>query len=158
LPAILVVSYNPAVLGQSDTSRRISGAIVTREGEAVPGARVTIISVAGEEVVVTSETGDFRAVAPIGKVTLRVEGKTLETRARSINENEGAENLRIEVSYVIPPFHDSIVIEASALDPGIDRRNDAIYKNTLFSRDDQVFETLDAGINAGQHEGGGKSV
>ncbi|MBO0719907.1 MAG: TonB-dependent receptor, partial [Blastocatellia bacterium] len=26
------------------------------------------------------------------------------------------------------------------------------------SRDDQVFQTLDAGINAGQHEGGGKSL
>jgi len=37
-------------------------------------------------------------------------------------------------------------------------RNDAVYKNTLFNRDDQIFDTLAAGINAGQHEGGGKSV
>jgi hypothetical protein len=62
------------------------------------------------------------------------------------------------VSYLIPPLHDTIVIEASALEPGIARRNDAVYKNTLFSRDDQIFQTLEAGINAGQHEGGGKSV
>jgi len=40
----------------------------------------------------------------------------------------------------------------------IDRRNEAVYRDTLFSRDDQVFHTLDAGINAGQHEGGGKSL
>src|SRR4029453_6775493 len=52
----------------------------------------------------------------------------------------------------------SMVIQASALDPGIERRNNEIYKSTLFSRDDQVFNTLDAGINAGQHEGGGKSL
>ncbi len=66
--------------------------------------------------------------------------------------------MRLEAAYTIPPIHDSIVIEASTLDPGIDRRNDTVYKNTLFSRDDQIFQTLDAGINAGQHEGGGKSV
>ena len=33
-----------------------------------------------------------------------------------------------------------------------------VYREALFSRDDQIFHTLDAGINAGQHEGGGKSV
>src|SRR5204863_7482233 len=56
------------------------------------------------------------------------------------------------------PVHESVVITASQLDPTIDRRNDTIYKDTLFARDDQIFHTLDAGINAGQHEGGGKSV
>ena len=50
------------------------------------------------------------------------------------------------------------MISASQLDPVIDRRNEAVYRDTLFSRDDQVFHTLDAGINAGQHEGGGKSL
>src|SRR5205085_4443485 len=47
---------------------------------------------------------------------------------------------------------------AAPLDPAIDRRNDVIYKNTLFGRDDQLVQTLNAGINVGQHEGGGKSL
>ena len=34
----------------------------------------------------------------------------------------------------------------------------AIYDETLFGRDDQIIFTLNAGINAGQHEGGGKSL
>jgi len=50
------------------------------------------------------------------------------------------------------------VIEAANLDPAIERLNDTVYQNTLFARDDQLFQTLDAGINAGQHEGGGKSL
>ncbi len=33
-----------------------------------------------------------------------------------------------------------------------------MFQQTLFSRDDQVFHQLNAGINAGQHEGGGKSI
>jgi outer membrane receptor protein involved in Fe transport len=67
-------------------------------------------------------------------------------------------DLHIVVRKANVSVHDSIVIRASAVIPGIDRRDDAIYQNTLFSRDDQLFYTLDAGINAGQHEGGGKSV
>jgi hypothetical protein len=58
----------------------------------------------------------------------------------------------------IPPVHTTIVITASPDEPAIDRRNAAVFSRTLFSRDDQIFHILDAGINAGQHEGGGKSV
>lgn len=59
---------------------------------------------------------------------------------------------------VIPPVHTSIVITASPIEPSIDRRNAEVFQQTLFSRDDQVFHQLNAGINAGQHEGGGKSI
>src|SRR6266540_244565 len=63
-----------------------------------------------------------------------------------------------ETSPAIPPLHTSIVITASPVEPAIDRRNAEIFQRTLFSRDDQIFHVLDAGINAGQHEGGGKSL
>ena len=69
-----------------------------------------------------------------------------------------SEKLRLQIDYVIPAGRESIVITATEADPAIDRRNDSVYKNTLFLRDDQLFETLDSGINAGQHEGGGKSL
>ena len=50
------------------------------------------------------------------------------------------------------------MITAKPVEPGIDRRNSEVFTRTLFSRDDQIFHVLDAGINAGQHEGGGKSL
>ncbi len=59
---------------------------------------------------------------------------------------------------VIQPLHTSIVITASPVEPTFDRRNSEVFDRTLFSRDDQLFHVLDAGINAGQHEGGGKSL
>jgi hypothetical protein len=59
---------------------------------------------------------------------------------------------------VLPPVHTTIVIVASPVEPSIDHRNAEIFGRTLFSRDDQIFHVLDAGIDAGQHEGGGKSV
>lgn len=58
----------------------------------------------------------------------------------------------------IPPVHVSIVITASPLQVEVDRRNAEVFDRTLFTRDDQIFHVLDGGINAGQHEGGGKSV
>lgn len=58
----------------------------------------------------------------------------------------------------IEPLKTTIVITAKPVEPGIDRRNSEVFTRTLFSRDDQIFHVLDAGINAGQHEGGGKSL
>src|SRR5438874_10538691 len=58
----------------------------------------------------------------------------------------------------IPVLKQSIVITASPVEPAFDRLNKEVFDKTLFSRDDQVFQVLDAGINAGQHEGGGKSL
>ena len=56
-----------------------------------------------------------------------------------------------------PAVHTSVTV-TSTLEPTIDYRNSEVFQQTLFSRDDQVFHQLNAGINAGQHEGGGKSI
>src|SRR6202171_2085081 len=58
----------------------------------------------------------------------------------------------------LAPVHTSITITATPVEPAFDRRNSDVFSQTLFSRDDQMFQALDAGIDAGQHEGGGKSV
>jgi outer membrane receptor protein involved in Fe transport len=58
----------------------------------------------------------------------------------------------------IPPVKTTIVITAAPVEPALDRRNAEVFNRTLFGRDDQIFHVLDAGINAGQHEGGGKSL
>ncbi|MBX9601902.1 MAG: TonB-dependent receptor [Bryobacteraceae bacterium] len=63
-----------------------------------------------------------------------------------------------DVKPAIPPLHTSIVITAKPIEPSLDYRNAAVFQETLFSRDDQVFHQLNAGLNAGQHEGGGKSI
>ncbi len=58
----------------------------------------------------------------------------------------------------LPKLHESIVVRGTAVEPSLDRRNSETFTRTLFSRDDQVLQLLDGGINAGQHEGGGKSL
>jgi outer membrane receptor protein involved in Fe transport len=58
----------------------------------------------------------------------------------------------------LPVVHESIVIRATVLQPDVDRRDSEVFDRTLFTRDDQLLQVLGAGINAGQHEGGGKSL
>jgi hypothetical protein len=58
----------------------------------------------------------------------------------------------------IPAVHTSIVITASPVEPMAERYDSEIFNRTLFGRDDQILHILGAGINAGQHEGGGKSL
>jgi len=58
----------------------------------------------------------------------------------------------------LPILRQSIDVRASPIEPTLDRRDQEVYNRTLFGRDDQILDLLAAGISAGQHEGGGKSV
>ena len=58
----------------------------------------------------------------------------------------------------IEPVRTSIVITASPVEVTVDRKDSEVFNRTLFGRDDQLLHVLGAGINAGQHEGGGKSL
>ncbi len=136
----------------------VSGVVLTEQNEVVPGATVVIQFVTGKKEAVTDAGGSFRLVVPREPLTVNVVGKYLVFEAKSLSLADATEGLQLQVSYTIPPVHESLVISATALNPTIDQRNGNVYKSTLFSRDDQIFDTLAAGINAGQHEGGGKSL
>ena len=58
----------------------------------------------------------------------------------------------------LEPLIETITITAQPLGPQLDLRNGEAFRKSLFARDDQLFHLLDAGIAAGQHEGGGKSL
>ena len=55
-------------------------------------------------------------------------------------------------------LHTKVVIHGTQEEVGVDRRDGEVFQKTLFNRDDQLLQMLSSGINAGQHEGGGKSV
>jgi outer membrane receptor protein involved in Fe transport len=147
-------------------TRTISGVVLTEKNEGVPGATVAVHLVdairagpeASEQKVLTDQQGQFTLVAPTGALQLRVSGNYIPLVEKILAANDAGEHLELHIHYAIPARHESIVIRATAFDPTIDRRNDSVYKKTLFSRDDQLFDTLASGINTGQHEGGGKSL
>jgi len=143
---------------QTSSTRKLSGVIITQKNEAVGGVSITAVTSSGESNAVSDADGSFQLTVPNELLKLKIEGKYVTTQEREIEGADSVQNIEIVVDFKIPPIHESLVITAQALDPEIERRNDAVYKNTLFGRDDQLLFTLDAGINAGQHEGGGKSL
>ncbi|HEX8456267.1 MAG TPA: TonB-dependent receptor [Pyrinomonadaceae bacterium] len=147
----------PAVRAAQD-ERTLSGTIITARGERVAGVSILVRTPAGERRAESDEAGNFSLRVPRETLSLRFFGKKIALVSKTITAEEPSENLAIRVAYVVPPIHESVLIEATALDPSIERRNETVYDHTLFARDDQLFQTLSAGINAGQHEGGGKSL
>jgi hypothetical protein len=145
-------------LAQKERRRILSGVVVTQKNEAVEGVSLTIVSSLQQQQTTSEHDGSFRSEIPDEPVTLKIGGKYIAPRELKLGLGDRTQNLKIAVEFVIPPIHESLVITATVLEPSIDRRDDVVYKSTLFSRDDQVFQTLDAGISLGQHEGGGKSL
>jgi hypothetical protein len=95
---------------------------------------------------VADGNGNFRLRVPKGSVRLKVSGKYMAAQEKDLSASEASEGLVLQVKYAIPPVHENLVISATALNPTIDQRNDAVYRNALFARDDQLFDTLAAGI------------
>jgi outer membrane receptor protein involved in Fe transport len=155
---LLVAAVSSSMSAQSSPGQQITGKVINERSEVVAGALVTALAGTIQREAKTDQKGQFSLEVPAGDVELRVRGDYIVEQEIALNNNDARQNLQIVIQYAIQPLRDSIVITATALDPTIDRRNDTVYKNTLFNRDDQIFDTLAAGINAGQHEGGGKSL
>lgn len=152
-----ILSQAPASAPQDDT-RILSGTVINERSEAVPGVVVTARWSAGHRSVSTDAQGRFSIPAPNIPLTLTISDRYVAPNQLTISAEAPTTNLQIHIHYEIPNVEETLVITAAAVDPAIDRRSDTVYKNTLFLHDDQLFETLDGGINAGQHEGGGKSI
>jgi outer membrane receptor protein involved in Fe transport len=150
-------SKNPTAVAKP-AQRQLSGIVITDRLEAVAGANVSVDWPSGHRTATTNSQGAFLLSVPSGPVRLTVTGRFISRYELALPGDAEAQDLQLKIHYAIPGAEETLVITASVADPAIDRRNDSVYKNTLFLRDDQLFETLGSGINAGQHEGGGKSI
>jgi TonB-dependent Receptor Plug Domain len=148
----------PGLMLAQAATVNVAGFVSDNKGQVVAGATVNGISAAGKLTTTTDAQGQFSLPVTEFPVTLTVSGRYMVSEDRVLAAASQRENITLTVRYSIPPRQESLVITATALNPMIDQRNEAVYRNTLFYRDDQVFDTLAAGINAGQHEGGGKSL
>jgi TonB-dependent Receptor Plug Domain len=159
LLGIFVVSFQIAFASATQAQdRRISSTLVDDKGLVLTGIAVIASGGGGEWRTTSDAEGKFKLEVPNEDLSVRVEGPFIKPQRYTLPVGNSSENLRFQVEYRIPPIHQSLIITASALEPQVEWRSDEVYKKTLFSRDDQLLETLNAGINAGQLEGGGKSL
>jgi hypothetical protein len=138
----------------------LSGGITDPQGKAVAGAKVSLERESRKVASVKSDDeGRFRfRNIPPGEYKLRAEIPQFAAITGDISVR-AAQIDRADLQFQqLAAQRQSVVITAKSLEPAIDLRNAEVFNRTLFTRDDQVLQQLDAGINAGQHEGGGKSL
>lgn len=155
--AIFVILL-PISMSAADSG--IAGQVNDPQGRAVPGAQVRLLRRDGShQDLKTDEQGSFNFGALAAgdyRLTAEAPGFRPVTSAVTVTTGQLARvDLRLSQ---FATKSESIVITADPVEPEVDMRNSEVFNRTLFSRDDQVLQQLNAGINAGQHEGGGKSL
>jgi outer membrane receptor protein involved in Fe transport len=139
----------------------LSGELRDPQDQIVPGATVRLLRDGATIQQVQSDADgrfQFKNVQP-GNYTIRAEAPGLEPLSRDVVVPPLGQSFGADLHFErVAASKESIVITAKTLQPEIDLRNSEVFDRTLFTRDDQIFQQLNAGINAGQHEGGGKSL
>ncbi|MEO7672690.1 MAG: TonB-dependent receptor plug domain-containing protein [Pyrinomonadaceae bacterium] len=140
--------------------RMLSGVVVTQQFELVPNVTIEVDAATGKLNAVTDGEGAFSIPVPNEELSVKFFGKNIKSVIKTFGPTDKLENLQIKISFIIAPINESVTIRANPLTPEIEQRNDeAFTKNKNFvARDDQVINSLNAGISVGQHEGGGKSI
>ncbi len=139
-------------------TRTFSGVVVTPQFELVQNAEIEVETSEGNLTTRTDAEGKFSLQVPRENLSVKIFGNNIEPQTRFFSNEQNLANLQIKINYIIPPVAESVTIQDDALTPNIETRDKTIFTETLFGRDDQLIFTLNAGINAGQHEGGGKSL
>ncbi len=155
MAAVLVASILPA------TASDFTGRITDPQSKAVAGASVRLrrancVIVREDQ---SGATGEFRFTGiEAGEYLLNADSAGFTAVARNVSvPAEGAAVFDLQFREIAAQSQ-SVVINAKSLEPSIDLRNSEVFDRTLFTRDDQLLQQLAAGIDAGQHEGGGKSL
>ena len=148
------------VQAYSQTTRKMSGTIVTQQFEIVTGVSVEIQALREKFTAISDREGNFSVVVPVEPLIVKVFGKNIGPVTQAFSSSDAVTDLQIKISYIIAPFNESVTIRANPLTPEIEQRNgEAFDRNKIFvARDDQVINSLNSGISVGQHEGGGKSI
>ena len=138
----------------------LHGTVTDPDGRLIAGADIHLAR-AEEQVAQTKSDSSgrfaFYDLRP-GKYTLRAEAHVFADVNRDVAVSASSpEDADVQFNRVADQ-RQTMVITAKSLEPAIDLRNSEVFNRTLFTRDDQVLQQLNAGINAGQHEGGGKSL
>ncbi|MDX2266640.1 MAG: TonB-dependent receptor [Bryobacter sp.] len=106
----------------------------------------------------SSAEGTFQLVVPNQTLALTAESPGFETVTSGLKEYRGGEE-SLDLHFgKLSKAELTMVVSERVIEPSVDQRDAAVFNRTLFTRDDQIFQTLGAGLSLGQHSGGGKSL
>jgi len=161
LSTSILLSNNKA-LAQTPTINNtqtylLKGQLVDSEKKLpIVGALIRVTSSNGTVETLTNQQGAYLLEIKDLTGKIFISGKNLVEKEVIFSTSN--ENLTLETSYLVPAIYDTIVIRAETIEPQINRQDETLYKEGFPARDDQILFQFGSGINAGQHEGGGKSL
>lgn len=139
----------------------VSGHVMDPEGALVFGATVEATDPVGRvlERTTTDTEGAYQLQLKSGaSYSFVIHSDTFQPVATKVRLIDGPiENLDLQFGK-LQNASEVLDVTEKIIEPSIERRDGEIFTKTLFSRDDQIFQTLGAGLNFGQHAGGGKSL
>lgn len=157
LNPVLSFAQNTDNNAVSNQQRILKGQIIdTVSKKPIVGATVKVTTSSSTVETTTDDQGNYSIQINNDSGTITIEGNNLVEK--SINFSSTDQSLDLETSYLVSQIHDTVVIKAESLEPQINRQDETLYREGFPARDDQILFQFGSGINAGQHEGGGKSL
>lgn len=157
----LLITLSHGLFAQSLVETIVSGTVFDTQGKAVPGAILKVTDGLGrvKQTSASNAEGRFNLrVVGTGTFALVAEVVGFEPVTTGLMEMKGAA-LTVDLKLGSLAKAEAVVtVNERVVEPTVDQRDAAVFNKTLFTRDDQIFQTLGAGLNFGQHAGGGKSL
>jgi hypothetical protein len=139
----------------------VRGVVLDPQGRTVPHAVVKVTDGLGRvKLRVAADTaGKYRVlVTGGGTFALVAEAVGFDPVQTKMMELR-AEPAEVDLKFgVLAKAEAVLTVTERVLEPAVDQRDAETFNKTLFTRDDQIFQTLGSGLSLGQHAGGGKSL
>ncbi len=132
---------------------RISGLVLDPQGHAVAGAVVRL----GPAETLSDAQGRYE-LAGLEPGELVIEATGFAPERLTVSLEPGAA-VHLDLRFrKLAKRSDHVAVTARVVEPATDLRTREAFDRLLLARDDQILAQLNPGIDAGQHEGGGKSL
>lgn len=146
--------------GQSSFTTSVSGTVYDPQDKAVANAVVKAVDGLGRVKVKTATDGEGKYVLQVPNASLAIVAETagFDPVTTGLKDFKGGEET-VDVHFgKLAKAETELTVTERVIEPSVDQRDAALFNRTLFTRDDQIFQTLGAGLSLGQHSGGGKSL
>ncbi len=140
---------------------RLTGHVLDPEGMIVMSATIQATDGLGRAKAQSQvdEKGNFTIEVPAGGVySLVAIAEGFDSVATPLKQyNDNTDNIEVHFGK-LASASEVLTVTEHISEPSVDQRDSELFNRTLFTRDDQIFQTLGAGLSLGQHAGGGKSL
>lgn len=158
--SLLIISSRYA-FSQSLTETFVTGTVLDPQNKPVPNAIIKVVDGLGRIKQTRSSDVEGRfGIKVVGTGTFALVAETIgfDPVTTGLLEIKGGQ-MTTDIKFgSLSKAELTLTITERVIEPTVDQRDAAIFNKTLFTRDDQIFQSLGAGLNFGQHAGGGKSL